>query len=457
MKKGDGEFICERYFNDPVGYAYDILQVEKLEDWQIETLKDIVENQRVSVTSGHGIGKTFEINLIIHWFISTRPYPQIVVTANTKNQLDSKTWRELGKVNSKALNKDWFTKTATKFFLNDAPDRWFASAIPWSENNSEAFAGTHEDHVLILFDEASAIPDIIWDVCEGAMTTKGARWVAFGNPTKNTGRFRECWGKFSHRWKTRQVDSSTVSITDKDQIKAWIDDYGEDSDFVRVRIKGQFPRAGSNQFINSEDVANCVKLELNIKDYMDMPLVFGVDIARFGEDQNCVCIRRGRKIVDLIKWRGLSTMDSAGKIYELIKDHSPAICFIDGVGVGGGVVDRLNQLVDKSLISEVNVGVKADEDNKYFNKRAEIWGLLRDAIKVGLDLPDDNEMIDDLTSIEYGFDNKNRIQLESKDSLKKRGLKSPDCADAIAMTYSKPILKTNPKPYVYKIPSTAWN
>lgn len=457
MKKGDGEFIYERYFSDPVGYAYDILQVEKLEEWQIETLKDLVDNQRVSVTSGHGIGKTFEISIIIHWFISTRPYPQIVVTANTKNQLDSKTWRELGKVNSKALNRDWFTKTATKFFLNDAPDRWFASAIPWSENNSEAFAGTHEDHVLILFDEASAIPDIIWDVCEGAMTTKGARWVAFGNPTKNTGRFRECWGKFSHRWKTRQVDSSTVSITDKDQIKAWIEDYGEDSDFVRVRIKGQFPRAGSNQFINSEDVANCVKLELNVKDYMDMPLVFGVDIARFGEDQNCVCIRRGRKIIDLIKWRGLSTMDSAGRIYELIKEHNPAICFIDGVGVGGGVVDRLNQLVDKSLISEINVGVRADEDNKYFNKRAEIWGLLRDAIKAGLDLPDDNEMIDDLTSIEYGFDNKNRIQLESKDSLKKRGLKSPDCADSIAMTYSKPILKTNPKPYTYKIPSMAWN
>ena len=169
----DARYIVENYFNDPVGYVRDVLKAEP-DEWQADALNVVAGNQRLAVASGHGIGKTCFIAWLIHWYMATRPDPQIVVTANTKNQLDSKTWRELAKWNKLALNGAWFEHSATKFSLKDSPDTWFTAAIPWTEHNSEAFAGTHEEHVLVLFDEASNIPKTIWDVVEGAMTTKGA-------------------------------------------------------------------------------------------------------------------------------------------------------------------------------------------------------------------------------------------------------------------------------------------
>lgn len=429
----DAADIAERYFSDPVGYVRDVIGVDP-DTWQDETLLDISENQRVAVASGHGIGKTALIAWVIHWYISTRPDPQIVVTANTKNQLDTKTWRELAKWNKQASNSRLFEQSATKFALRASADTWFASAIPWTEHNAEAFAGTHEENVLVLFDEASNIAQSIWDVVEGAMTTHGAKWVAFGNPTRNTGAFRECFGKFRHRWKTRQIDSRTARMVDMAQVQKWIDDYGEDSDFVRIRVRGEFPRAGSNQFISGEDVDNCVAYRA--LGYEDFPVVMGVDVARFGDDSSVICVKQGRKAFPLIKYKGLDTMDFAGKVVEEIKQWRPAAVVIDGVGVGAGVVDRVNQLGYAHLTTELNGGSRPLDPVVYFNKRAECWGLMRDALHAGMEIPDDRELRDDLIGPEYGFTASNQIQLEKKEDMKKRGLQSPDCGDALALTFA---------------------
>jgi len=441
---GESEFIAFNYMDNPKGYVSDVLKVEKIEPWQGKVLDAIASGEtRIAVKSGHGIGKTALTSWVTHWFNATRPHPQGVVTANTKSQLETKTWRELAKWNKIARNGHWFDKTATKFALRGSEDTWFTAAIPWSENNSEAFAGTHEKHVLMIFDEASAIPNIIWEVAEGAMTTAGAVWLVFGNPTKNTGRFRECWGKFKHRWWGLAVDSREVSFTDKKQLEDWISDYGEDSDFVRVRVKGQFPRAGTTQFISTEVVHDCIKYEC--EDYEDFPKIFGVDLARFGDDQSVICIRQGRKVFDLIKWRNQDGMYSAGRIVEAIEEEDPQIVFIDGDGLGGPIIDRVRQLVDSELIFEVQNGLAADKAELYFNKRSEMWALTRDALKAKVDLPNDVELEADLTGPEYGFDPKNRIQIEGKKDMKKRGLNSPDCADALIMTYAKPVMKTPEK------------
>lgn len=429
----DAAFIAKTYFDDPVSYVRDVIRAEP-DVWQEDVLNEIAGNQRVAVASGHGIGKTTEIAWIIHWFISTRPDPQIVVTANTKTQLDSKTWRELAKWNKQALNGKWFDHSATKFSLKDSPDTWFASAIPWTEHNSEAFAGTHEAHVLVLFDEASNIPTAIWDVVEGVMTTPGAKWVAFGNPTRNTGSFKECFGRFRHRWVTRQIDSRTAKMVDAKQVAAWIADYGEDSDFVRVRVRGEFPRAGSNQFISSEYVDACVVYEAQAFD--SLPKVLAVDVARFGDDSSVLCKRQGRKVWPLVKFKGLDTMQLSAKVVEAINSWLPDSVVIDGVGVGAGVVDRLSNLGYGDLVTEMNGGSTPDDPVTYYNKRAECWGLMRDALKAGLDIPDDRELRDDLIGPEYGFTSKQQIQLEKKEDMKKRGLASPDCGDALAMTYA---------------------
>jgi hypothetical protein len=458
-KQNDGAFFVERYANDPVRYCKEVLQYEP-DQWQADDLNATVTNQRIAVASGHGIGKTRLVASKIHWFLSTRPYPQVVVTANTETQLSTKTWRELHKINATALNRDWFVPTATRFALKGCEETWFAAAIAWTEKRSEAFAGTHEQHVLYLFDEASAIADTIWEVSEGAMTTPGAKWCVYGNPTRNTGRFAECFGKFKHRWLTMQIDSRNAKMADKTQLQEWVDDYGEDSDFVRIRVRGVFPRAGSNQFIDCESVNKC--LVYKSEGHEMHPLVLGVDIARFGDDQCVVCPRQGRRVYPLIKWRGMDTMQSAGRIAHVYEQYRADGVLIDGGGVGGGVIDRVKQLIPSQKVFEVNFGGSPNNKQKYFNKRAEMWGDARDAIITGIELPNDNELVSDLTAVEYGFTAQQQIQLEKKEDMKKRGLSSPDCADALACTYAEKILKyrqvTKPAPqYRYAGQSaTSW-
>lgn len=438
VTKTDGYYIANKYYNDPVGFFKDVIGFEP-DAWQIEAAENIRDFQRLAVASGHGIGKTAAVACIILWFISTRPNPQIVVTANTKNQLDTKTWRELSKWHKKALNKDWFKWTATRFFLIDSPETWFASSIPWSEHNSEAFAGTHEENVLIVFDEASAISDIIWDVTEGAMTTDGARWIAFGNPTKNTGKFRECFGAMKHRWKTMQVDSRTAKMANKEQIQQWLEDYGEDSDFFRIRVKGEFPRAGSSQFISSEAVELAASRIIDAREYHREPLRIGVDVARFGDDQTVLTLRRGRKVFEQIRYRGLDTMEVAAKVYEIYMKHRSnnyeTFIFVDGIGVGAGVVDKLKELKVPNIVDVVS-GATATDSRQYANKRAELWGRMRDWLENSKpQIPNDSELKQDIISPEYGFNGKMQIQLEKKADMKSRGMASPDSGDSLAMTF----------------------
>jgi hypothetical protein len=421
--------------------------------WQTELLNDIGnavkqgatvhDAVRIAIASGHGIGKTAFVAWVILWFISTREFPQVVVTSNTANQLSAKTWRELAKWHRLAINKDWFEWTATKFYHKQYPDTWFASAIPWSINNSEAFAGTHEKHVLVIYDEASGIHDQIWEVTEGAMTTEGAMWLAFGNPTKNTGRFRECFGKFKHRWLTKQIDSREAKQASLKQIQQWVDDYGEDSDFVRVRVRGVFPRAGSNQFIPSDLVEACRRYKA--EGYEGLEKLLGVDVARFGDDQSVIIRRQGRKVSSPVKYRGLDTMAFASRVVEQIDEYQPDATFIDGVGVGGGVVDRVRQLRPSAVIIEVSAGGSAHDVEKYFNKRAEMWGLTRDYVKAGAELPDDNELCEELQAVEYGFSPKQQIQIEKKEDMKARGLSSPDVADALCLTFAEKVIRDEKK------------
>lgn len=424
--------------DDPVGYVQCVFNAEP-DKWQREALQIMASQQRLAVASGHGVGKTALTSWLIHWFISTRPDPQIVVTANTKNQLDSKTWRELAKWNQRAINGGWFTHSATRFALKEAPDTWFASAIPWTENNSEAFAGTHEDNVLNVFDEASSIPDVIWDVVEGSMTTSGSKWAAFGNPTRNTGRFRECWGRFRHRWATMQVDSRDAKQADRAQIDAWIADYGIDSDFVKVRVLGEFPSQSANQFISTADVDACVQYEA--QGYEDMPKILAADIARFGDDQSVIAKRQGRKVDPLQSWRGLDLMASADRIAKEIDSWRPDATVIDETGIGAGVVDRLTQLGYQ--VFGFNGGERPNDPDTYRNKRVEVWGLMRDALRNKLDLPNDYDLKQDLIGPEYSFTASQQLMLERKEDMKRRGLSSPDKGDALAMTWAvSPVPRT---------------
>lgn len=450
------DFVAE-YYDDPEGFVWAMfpwgvaggpLEHDTGPDvWQTEALKLLGghtitpdEALQLAVASGHGIGKTTLIAWIILWFISTRPNPQIVVTANTKTQLESKTWRELAKWHKlMVLTSDWFNWTATKFYYVNEPEDWFASAIPWSENKPEAFQGTHERHVLMIFDEASTIPESVWDAAAGAMTTPGAFFIAFGNPTRNTGKFAECFGRMRHRWVARQIDSRTCKMSNKSEINKWIEDYGEDSDFVRVKVRGEFPRAGFMQFIPGDLVDAAKEKHLVLDVYNHAAKVLGVDVARFGDDQTVIIRRQGLAATKLQKYRGLDTMKTASLVASEIEAWQPDAVFVDTVGLGAGVADRLRQLGYGRKIIDVQAGMTAIDSGRYFNLRAEMWGKMRDWLKEGAAIPPDLELVADLIGPEYGYDNKERIQLEKKDDMKKRGLASPDSADALALTFAVPV------------------
>lgn len=447
--------VCQ-LVNDPLGYVYfafpwrhegtSLEHEDGPDDWQIDVLQDLgkglvsaKEAIQLAVSSGHGVGKTALVAWIILWFLSTHPHPQAVITANTEKQLSTKTWRELAKWKKLAINGHWFKWTATKFYLSSHPETWYATAVPWSQEKSEAFSGTHERHVLMIFDEASAIDDIIWETAEGAMTTPTEMghtiWLAFGNPTRNTGRFKECFpgGKFAKFWQTKRVDGRAAKMTDKAKIAQWIEAYGEDSDFVRVRVKGIHPRAASNQFIGEDLVEEAQGREIAIAVYDHMPILVGVDPARFGDDKSVIYIRQGLKTLEVNKYAEIDLMTLAAHVSKKIDEFNPTATFIDEAGFGAGVIDRLRQL--NYRVVGVNGASNATEDEDFYNHRTEMWADMKDWLKRG-NIPADPELKADLVGPEYGFDSKNRVQLERKEHMKDRGLPSPDIADALALTFS---------------------
>src|SRR5262245_33084859 len=411
------------------------------------------EAVRQAVCSGHGIGKSALVSWLILWAMSTMSDTRGIVTANTEAQLRTKTWPELAKWHALARNKDWFTYTNTSLH-SSRPGRektWRVDAITWSENNTEAIAGLHNKgrRAFALFDEASAISESVWETIEGALTDAGTElfWCVFGNPTRNTGRFKECFagGRFSHRWNALQIDSRSVGMTNKTQLATWVQDYGEDSDFVRIRVKGVFPRAGTMQFIDSERVAEAVAREL-VAD-PTAPLIMGVDIARHGEDQTVIRFRRGldARSIPAVKFRIPDLMLVASRIMELYNAHNPDAVFVDATGIGWGVCDRLSQL-GCSRAMGIDFGSTADRHDmgeaaaKYANKRAEMWGFMKDWLRFGA-IPDDAALVADLGNVEYGYNAADALMLERKDDMRRRGLASPDDGDALALTFARPVAR----------------
>jgi hypothetical protein len=445
-------------WDDPAGFA-EYAYEESPRPWQRAILdllgshlrddKTRYEPLKVAVASGHGIGKSALVGMIIDWAMSTADDCKVIVTANTGTQLATKTVPEVHKWFSRSINAHWWELKATSITIRDPEHarRWRADFIPWSAHNTEAFAGAHNKgkRILVVFDEASAIEDPVWEVAEGALTDENTEiiWLAFGNPTQNTGRFRECFGKYKHRWRVYQVDSRTVEGTNKEQIDKWIADYGEDSDFVRVRVRGEFPRAGSSQFIPSDIVAAARKYKA--EGYNQLPKVLSVDVARFGDDQTVIGLRQGRKFQILGKYRGKDTVWTAERVIQLIGEQKPDAIVVDGDGIGAGVVDNLKHRGYGLRLFEFHGGASANDAAAFYNRRAEVWGSMRQWLVDGAEIPDDPELADDLTNPEYFFSSKDQIQLEKKEDMQARNssLGSPDCGDCLAYSFA---VRVMPKP-----------
>ncbi len=426
------------------------------DEWQTEQLERIGQKLmeggdlgaviEEDVKAGHGVGKSAVVAWIILWAISTMEHTRGVVTANTEGQLKTKTWPELGKWHAMFIAKDLFRFTATAIYSNETgSDRtWRIDQVPWSKERSESFAGLHNKgrRILVIYDEASAIDDVIWEVTEGALTDEHTQilWLRYGNPTRTTGEFhRRCTKPVRNHVAT--VDSRDSALSNKSQIQAWIDEYGEDSDFVRVRVRGEFPRAGVSNFVSFELADDARNRIVGDGEVVGWPLILSVDPARFGDDFTVLTLRQGRRVHWQRSLSGYDGPDIAGKVLEVVREEPQIRCIAyDAIGIGADLDSALRRTPGLPELMPITWGVPAQDDKQYANQRAEAWGLMRDWLKHG-EIPDDDELVNELTSLDYGYNRLMQIQLQSKKDIKRNGGKSPDHADSLALSFLPDLAK----------------
>jgi len=445
VKPEDIAAVAE-YEHDPEGFACDAYRWGQGElkdytgprDWQRDVLRAIgghLQDKatrhkplRLAVSSGHGIGKSALVGMVIDWALSTCDDCRVVVTANTENQLRTKTWPEIAKWTRLCLTAGWWNVPAMSIYSTEAgrEKSWRADAIPWSENNTEAFAGLHNKgkRILLVFDEAAAIADRVWEVAEGALTDEDTEiiWLVFGNPTRNTGRFRECFRRFRALWQTRMIDSRTVEGTNKDYLDELVRTHGEDSDLVKIRVRGQFPSQSVKQFIGTDDVQAAFGRHLERPQYEWAPVILTCDPAWEGDDEIVFGLRQG------LYFRILGTMprndndiEVAHKLAAFEDQYKADAVFVDA-GYGTGIVSA-----GKTWKRNWRLVWFAGEspDPGCLNLRAYMWKQTRDWLKQGGAIPEDQVLFDDLIGPETVARLDGKIQIEAKKDMKARGVRFP--------------------------------
>lgn len=400
-----------------------------------------MEVWKSAYASGHGVGKSAFVSWIILFMMSTRADTRGVVTASTQFQLEDKTWPELAKWHNLLLNKHWFTWMATGLVFSAYPEEkqknYKTTAATVSEQKTEAFAGLHNEGktVFVIFDEASGVHAKVWEVSEGALTDGEGFFFAFGNPTRPDGEFADCFDKHAHLYRHRHIDSRDVSHTNKAALQGIIDKYGEDSDEVKVRIRGVFPSQSFNGFI-SVDIAR-LAMERELISDNGAALIMAIDVARFGNDSSVIGFRQGRdaRSRPFRKFKGLTITKLAEIAMREADTHKPDAIVVEATGVGAGLVDIMRDRGYK--IVEVHPGAAAEKHDLYVNRRAEYWSIMRDWMFEEGCVSTDDQLFTQLTTILYSLDrHEQRVKLEPKEEIKKRGLPSPDDADTLALTFA---------------------
>lgn len=429
--------------------------------WQREVLRSIghhikhndgklqMDTLRQAVSSGRGIGKSALVSWLILWMMTTRIGATVIVSANSEAQLRSVTWGELSKWAAMAINAHWWEISATKLlpaqWITELVERdlkkgtryWSAEGKLWSEENPDSYAGVHNhDGMMLIFDEASGIPDAIWSVGAGFFTENilDRYWFAFSNPRRNTGYFFECFNSKRNFWTTRNIDARTVEGTDKQVYEQIIAEYGEDSSQARIEVYGEFPSAGEDQFI-SPVLVDEAQARPKYQD-TSAPIIVGVDPARSGADSTVILARQGRDIISIKRYQGEDTMTIVGRVIEAIEEFRPALTVIDEGGLGYGILDRLTE--QRYKVRGVNFGWKSSKPIMWGNRRAEMWGAMREWLRTA-SIPTDRQLKSDLIGPTKKPDSKGTIFLEGKKEMKARGLASPDAADALAVTFAFPV------------------
>ena len=428
-----------RYVRAPIAFVKEVLRADP-DPWQTEALRAIARGHtRIAIRSGHGVGKTALAAWVLTWFANTRVPFKAAVTAPSSPQLFDVLWPELNKWFQK-LPEGWrglwnFTTDHIRLVGNE---ECFITARTSRADQPEAMAGLHSNHILLVADEASGIPEQVYEAASGSMSSQGAITLLIGNPTRNVGFFHRVHTMERDRWYTMSVSSANSPRVTPDYVDEMAKRYGEDSNAYRVRVLGQFPTADDDTLIAAELVDQAMQRDVPLD--TSQPTIWGLDVARFGQDASCLIKRRGYVVTEMPRrWRSVDTMQLAGAIkaeWDISIQSRPQLIVVDTIGIGAGVADRLHE--QGLPILGINVAEAPSNKARFMRLRDELWVRTKEWLETRrVQLPRDDQLRDDLCGPRFVFNSLGKLQVESKDRMRSRGLASPDAADALMLTLAE--------------------
>lgn len=451
-------FFQERistYQQNPVAFAKEVLKFDP-DNWQRESLMDLAENPKVAIKSGQGVGKTGMEAVALLWFLTCFPYPRVVATAPTKQQLHDVLWSEVAKWQEQSpLLHEILKWTKTHIYMIGYEKRWFAAAR--TATKPENMQGFHEDNMLFIVDEASGVADPIMEAILGTLSGENNKLLMCGNPTRTSGTFFDAFHSDRTMYRCHTVSSMDSIRTNKENIESLIRKYGRDSNVVLVRVFGEFPKQEDDVFLLLSVIEQCGSKLYELPEDKGMPyIMFGVDVARFGDDETIIYRNVKGKLNLAVRRHGQDLMATVGdivsqykKIIKEVPEYKGYIYVnIDDTGLGGGVTDRLKEVKREQRLHQlavipINAAEKIETNTKegkeaaehYNNLTTHMWAVLRELLeKKQIEIADEPETFAQLSTRKYFMASNGKLELESKKEMKKRGLASPDRADAAALS-----------------------
>lgn len=410
---------------------------------QNKIISDIESNRRVAVKAGHGTGKTAIAAWSLIWFLVTRPFARIPCTSNKEDQIKERLWPEVTKWLRGSPLRKWITIQRTRINMKGYPEDWFAKIEAASD--PENLAGYHAKYLLYIIDEAAGLEDEFAAVINGAVTTEGAKVFMIGNPTKRSGYFYDSFAKNSDRWATHTISGRNCPLVSDQWVKEMEEEWGKNSDVVRIRVDGKFPKSESDNYVSTELVEKSFNTVIR---RTNGPKILGVDVARYGDDEIVFFGSQGRKQLEMETFQKQATTEVSGRIIHWVRQKGYQVVNVDVGNMGAGVIDEAREKAEKynlnCRIFEIGFGQKPPNKQAHMHHKdmtAFMWHNIKSMMKdeVGIDLIADEKLKEQLTNRKYSFDSSGRLKLESKEKMKERGVGSPDRADGCVLSYFNPL------------------
>jgi len=423
---------------DPTLFVETVLQATP-QKWQAQALDAISKHDRVAIKSGHGVGKTAFESWVVLWWLMTHYPCKVAVTANSAHQLSDVLWTEIDRWarNMPQAFKDLLEFKSDKISLKGATDS-FAVARTSRRENPESLAGFHSPHMLFVVEEASGVPNVIFETASGALSTPNAKIIMAGNPTRSDGYFYDAFHSDRDKWHCITVSCEEGEYVDPKFIDEMADKYGAESNVFKVRVLGEFPTQSDDVLLPLHLIEDAVTRDVEAGP--TTPVVWGLDVARFGGDRSALAKRQGNVLVEPIKtWQNKDLMELAGIVlseYDAVPySMRPQAIYIDAIGLGAGLADRLREL-DMPAVA-VSVSETASLKDRFNRLRDELfWGAREWFEARDCHIPDDGTLMAELSGIRYKYLSTGKLKVESKDEMKRRGQRSPDVADAFVLTFA---------------------